>query len=109
MFESALERVAVVLFVLAACAHGWSLARRLRRIEEAQAQTLRALDGLRTYLYEIDPQFDDERALLARPQPASAGDDDEDPGPSLSGLALLELREEKAAAGRRTLSSNFLA
>lgn len=107
MFESALERVILVLVIGAAVLHGWSLTRRLRRIEDAQARTLRALDGLRSYLYEIDPQFDDERALLARPAPTSDDDDDEG-GPSLSGLALLELREEKAAAGKRTLASGFL-
>jgi formiminotetrahydrofolate cyclodeaminase len=59
-------------------------------------------DGLRDYLYEIDPQFDEERQLWNELN--DAVDNDE---PSFSVMAHIELTQRKENQGRRTLSSGF--
>jgi len=53
--------------------------------------------GLRRYLYEIDPQFDDERAALKHVFD----------GALLGGKDHLDLMKHKEAEGRRTLNTLF--
>jgi len=53
--------------------------------------------GLRRYLYEIDPQFDGERALLKEVFD----------GKLLAGKGHLDLTKQKEAKGRRTLNTPF--
>jgi hypothetical protein len=63
-------------------------------------RTNEQLDGLREYLYEIDPQFDEERELLD-------GLHSDDPNTVFDGMQLMELEKSKKKVGRRTLSSRF--
>lgn len=65
--------------------------RRLDRLFEE-------LNGLREYLYEIDPQFDEERALLADLM-AERG--------LFAGLHHMDLIKRKKAEGKRTLNTPF--
>jgi hypothetical protein len=46
-------------------AQGWYLNTRLERVHAKLDRALECFDGLRDYLYEIDPQFDEERRLLS--------------------------------------------
>lgn len=56
-------------------------------------------DGLREYLYEIDPQFDDERDSARAFHEGRS---------MFAGAHDLELQREKKENGRRTLRSSFL-
>lgn len=60
---------------------------------------LENFNGMREYLYEIDPQFDDEREL------AKAFQDEES---MFAGMDDLELQLRKREEGKRTLNSTFL-
>ena len=76
-----------------------SMREKISSMEKKLDLTLETLDGLRRYLYEIDPQFDDERASEsemndAMSSPMAAYDD-------------LKLIESKEAAGKRTLTTRF--
>jgi hypothetical protein len=55
--------------------------------------------GLRRYLSEIDPQFDDERRLLKE-----AFDEE---GSLFAGKEYLDLTKRKVSEGRRTLDSPY--
>jgi hypothetical protein len=77
--------VAVVLWV----AHGWYLNSRLISVHAKLDRLLDQFNGLREYLYEIDPQFDDERDL------SDVSD----------GYAHLQLVTKKDEDGRRTLNT----
>ena len=61
MFESGIEITIVLTAVALWFAHGWYLNERLKRVHEKLDRITQAFDGLRQYLYEIDPQFNDER------------------------------------------------
>ena len=56
--------------------------------------------GLRDYLYEIDPQFDDER------QSRAAFENDES---SFAGMNDMEIVRDKEKAGKRTLNTPFVS
>ena len=58
-------------------------------------------DGLREYLYEIDPQFDDEREIRAR---LSSSEN----SALLAPTDDMELISEKEKMGKRTLSTPFV-
>ncbi|MEJ1958041.1 MAG: hypothetical protein WDM70_00040 [Nitrosomonadales bacterium] len=60
---------------------------------------LEALDGLRNYLYEIDPQFDDERE-----SDANFKNNDS----MFAGMNDMELIRKKEAEGKRTLNTPFI-
>ena len=73
-----------------------------KRLDEAHKKIDRALQnfiGLRNYLYEIDPQFDDERQ-------SNSDMDDFDTNP-MAAVDDMQLIERKEAAGRRTLNTPF--
>lgn len=59
----------------------------------------RCIDELHERLRALDPQFDDERALL---------DDFNNDRGALTGMALMEIQRKKEAAGKLTLSSPLL-
>ena len=61
MFDSGVEKTVVITAVVLWFAHGWYLNNRLLQVHEKLDQVLEQFNGLRNYLYEIDPQFDDER------------------------------------------------
>ena len=81
-------------------ATGWYLNERLKFVHKKLDAVLESFDGLREYLYEIDPQFSDERQLLIE---AFAED-----GSPFAGKAHMDLMAEKNSEGFRTLRTNFL-
>lgn len=97
--ETLIVLSAVVLWV----ANGWYLNERLNVVHRKLDRVLEQFDGLRRYLYEIDPQFDDERALR------EAFEEGEARGAfPLDAMHLSELRARKREQGRRNLNSPFV-
>lgn len=92
--ETYIGSVAVALWF----AHGWYLNTRLERVHAKLDRVLECFDGLRDYLYEIDPQFDDER------ESARAFANDES---MFAGMNDMELQRRKKASGKRTLNTPF--
>ncbi|WP_035057488.1 hypothetical protein [Andreprevotia chitinilytica] len=84
-------------------AQGWYLNLQLKAVHEKLDLTLEAFDGLRDYLYEIDPQFDDERFLLAELEESL----EDDSTMSLAGASLVDLERLKKSEGRRTLADKL--
>jgi hypothetical protein len=91
-------RTAIVLWF----AHGWYLNTRLLSVHKKLDQIREQFSGLRDYLYEIDPQFDDERRLLAE-----LNESLETKSVSFAGMNHMELERRKQQQGRRTLNSPF--
>ncbi len=81
-------------------ATGWYLNERLKAVHAKLDRVLDAFHGLREYLYEIDPQFDEERELLD-------GLYSDDPPHVMDGMHHMNLQRAKAADGYRTLKSTF--
>jgi hypothetical protein len=96
-----LERFIVITAVVLWFAHGWYLNTRLDRLHAKLDQLLEQFNGLREYLYEIDPQFDDERASDRRLA------DEEGVSGSFAVGADMDLLNRKKAEGRRTLNTRF--
>lgn len=94
--ESTIIAAAVALWF----AQGWYLNTRLERVHKKLDSIFEKFNGLREYLYEIDPQFDDERKLLrefgANEEPLN-----------FAGMDHMKLTREKERQGRRTLNSPF--
>jgi hypothetical protein len=86
--------IAVVLWF----ATGWYLNERLKAVHQKLDGLSESFNGLRDYLYEIDPQFDDERIL---------GQAEFDSGPAINRLTLAELEKRKRSNGHRILTTNF--
>jgi hypothetical protein len=99
----ALEVTIIATAVALWFAHGWYLNSRLARLHAKLDRLIDGMEGLRLYLYEIDPQFDEERRL--REEIAEGVRTGAAP---LSGMALTELVKRRTAAGRRTLDTPFL-
>ena len=93
-FEAALG-IAVVLWF----ATGWYLNTRLIAVHKKLDGLFDQFNGLREYLYEIDPQFDDER--MSRDEFLSGN------GGMFAGADDLELVLKKNQDGARTLNSSF--
>ncbi len=87
----------VLIFSLGAMVS--KLSQDLRSANRKLEVLLEQFDGLREYLYEIDPQFDDER------ETGAAFDNEEH---LFAGMDDLQLKEKKKREGRRTLNSPFL-
>jgi hypothetical protein len=98
--ESTIIAAAVALWF----AQGWYLNTRLERVHKKLDLILEQFDGLRGYLYEKDPQFDDERQLLGELDQSL---DEEKPSFSFAGMHLNYLIKKKEQQGRRTLNSPF--
>jgi hypothetical protein len=94
--QSTIIVTAIALWI----AHGWYLNTRLISVHEKLDRVLSAFDGLRDYLYEIDPQFDDERAANTELDEAL-----DKPGFSFGGMSSMEIARHKKAEGKRTLNS----
>jgi hypothetical protein len=60
MFGSGIEKTIVLTAIALWFAQGWYLNEKLNPRHEKLDCLLDAFDGLRDYLYEIDPQFGDE-------------------------------------------------
>ena len=85
----------IVTAVVLWFAQGYYLNERLRDVHKKLDSVLDEFNGLREYLYEIDPQFDDERA----------SDEAVCKGEFLSGMDDMNLLDRKRAAGKRTLNT----
>lgn len=91
-----IESTVIITGVVVWFAHGWYLNDRLVRVHMKLDRVLEQFDGLRDYLYEIDPQFDDERTIrraFENNDSMHAGRDD------------MDLLRQKKFAGKRTLNS----
>lgn len=96
--ETTVIATAVALWL----AQGWYLNTRLERVHAKLDRALECFDGLRDYLYEIDPQFDEERRLLAeQDESLNSGKT------SFAGMNHMELIREKQTRGKRTLNTPF--
>lgn len=98
MFENSVEGTIIATAVALWFAHGWYLNERLKHVHRKLDCVLENFDGLRRYLYEIDPQFDDERLSNA---------DVFDDSQMFAGMDDIELLRRKESEGRRTLSTSF--
>jgi hypothetical protein len=99
MFDTGLERTIIVTAIALWFAHGWYLNEKLKLVHKKLDRVFEAFDGLRDYLYEIDPQFDDERASNL------AFENDES---MFSGMNGMELITRKKQNGKRTLNTLFI-
>ncbi|HVI99687.1 MAG TPA: hypothetical protein VM657_11555 [Sphingomonas sp.] len=84
-------------------ATGWYLNERLKRVHEKLDLVLDNFNGLREYLYEIDPQFDEERDLMTELWASVENDN-----MSFAGMHHMDLTKEKEKQGFRTLHTTFL-
>ena len=98
MLDSDTERAVIAVAAILLVALGWYLKVKLDSVHRKLDRTLRAFDGLRKYLYEKDPQFDDERHLLDHLASRTALD---------GGASHLELVERKKEHSKRTLKTSF--
>jgi hypothetical protein len=90
-----ITEIVLLVVVLSLVARGYYLANELKRVNDKLDKVLEQFDGLREYLYEIDPQFDDEREAS---QALEAGE-------SLAGMDDLKLQTRKESEGQRTLNT----
>lgn len=90
----------VLFFSLVALffAQGWYLNEKLKDIHLKIDKIMDSFDGLREYLYEIDPQFDDERKSLR------AFENEES---IFAGMDDMQLIRKKENEGKRTLNTPF--
>lgn len=100
MLESGIGATIIGTAIALWFAHGWYLNERLKLVHRKLDLTLDALEGLRAYLYEIDPQFDDER------ESSRAFENGES---MFSGMDDMEIIRKKEREGRRTLNTSFLS
>jgi hypothetical protein len=90
--------IAVVLWL----ATGWYLNERLKIVHQRLDMVSENFNGLRDYLYEIDPQFDDERRLMTELHESLDSDK-----LSFAGMEHMELTKRKKEQGFRTLNTSF--
>lgn len=84
-------------------ATSWYLNERLKLVHQKLDFVLDNFNGLREYLYEIDPQFDEERRLMIELHESL------DTGKlSFAGKEHMDLTKEKKERGYRTLQSSFV-
>lgn len=99
MFESGVERTIVFAAIGLWFAQGWYLNERLRDVHKKLDCILENFNGLREYLYQIDPQFDHER------RSHQAFENNES---MFAGMNDMELIMKKEKAGKRTLNTPFV-
>ncbi|MCS0584840.1 hypothetical protein NX784_24950 [Massilia pinisoli] len=61
-----IESTVIITSAVVWFAHGWYLNDRLAKVHAMLDRVLEQFHGLRTYLYDIDSQFDDEREVIRR-------------------------------------------
>lgn len=104
MFDGPVEKTVILTGIALWFAHGWYLNERLKSGHKKLDILLDQFNGLREYLYEIDPQFDDERGSRERFEEHMS---DPSKGDMLSGMDDMKLIREKNEAGKRTLNTTF--
>jgi hypothetical protein len=92
------ELIIIIAAITLWFAQGWYLNEALKSVHRKLDVLDDQFGGLRRYLYEIDPQFDDERKLLKE-----FGEDTS----MFAGKDHLDLTKQKEAEGRRTLNTLF--
>ena len=102
MFDSDVEVTIIITVIVLWFAHGWYLNERLKSVHKKLDILCDQFNGLRDYLYEIDPQFDDERSLLN-----DLHDSLESGSMSFAGMNHMELLKTKEKQGKRTLNTPF--
>jgi hypothetical protein len=106
MFDSSIEKAIILTAIALWFAHGWYLNERLKSVHAKLDSVLDHFNCLRVYLYEIDPQFDDERESSERFEAHMATPDSND---LFAGGNNMELIRKKEKAGKRTLNTPFLS
>jgi len=96
-----LQNTIIVTAIILWFANGWYLNERLNLVHKKLDKTLYTLDGLRKYLYEIDPQFDLERFMYKMYMEES------DNSCASEGYAWSKFKDEKEQSGKRTLDTRF--
>ena len=105
MLESGIEKTIVITAVALWFAHSWYLNTRLLNVHKKLDKVLDEFNGLRLYLYEIDPQFDDERET--RQRFFDEDNADSNFGAAFAAMDDIELKRRKENQGKRTLSTRF--
>lgn len=98
MLNGSVELWVLLLVIVALGTYSLYLGLRLKRAHQKLDRLLSAMDGLREYLYEIDPQFDDER---------KSNQDFEYNESIFAGTQDTALQRRKKQQGRRTLNTPF--
>ena len=106
MFDSTVERTVILTGIALWVAHGWYLNERLKSVHAKLDAVLDQFNGLREYLYEIDPQFDDERESRQQFEKHMS---DSNSGDMFAGMDDMELIRKKEKAGKRTLDTSFVS
>lgn len=106
MFDSSVERSVILTTIALWFAHGWYLNNRLKSVHAKLDSVLDEFNGLRKYLYEIDPQFDNERKSSDRFEEHMSASDSID---MCAGMDAMKLIREKEKAGKRTLNTPFVS
>ena len=106
MFNSSVETTVILTAIALWFAHGWYLNERLKSVQAKLDSVLDQFNGLREYLYEIDPQFDDEREFSERFEHHLCSPDSND---MFAGMNDMELIREKEKTGKRTLNTPFVS
>lgn len=104
MNDFSLQSILSVVIIALLLSYIWYLDKRLNEVNVKLNWISANFHGLREYLYEIDPQFDDERESEHRFQTHMANKDSSD---FMSGMYDSELIESKEKAGKRTLNTPF--
>lgn len=98
MSDSATSLTVIITAAVLWFAHGTYLNIKLKEVHDKLDKILDNFNGLRNYLYEIDPQFNDERESNAA---VGRGD-------FLSGMDDMDIRKRKEESGQRTLRTPFV-
>jgi hypothetical protein len=106
MMDSSVERTVILTAIALWFAHSWYLNERLKSVHAKLDSVLDQFNGLREYLYEIDPQFDDERESSDRFEKHMSAPESND---IFAGMNDMELISEKEKVGRRTLNTPFVS
>jgi hypothetical protein len=105
MFESDLEKLIIGSVIVLWFANGWYLNEKLKAVHKKLDRLSENFNGLREYLYEIDPQFNDERESRDRFNEHMADPENKD---MFAGMNDMELIREKEKMGKRTLQTPFV-
>lgn len=106
MFDGTVERTVILTAIALWFAHGWYLNERLKSVHAKLDSVLDQFNGLREYLYEIDPQFNDERESRERFEKHMSAPDSNDSFAAMNDMALIR---EKVKTGKRTLNTPFVS
>ncbi|MDP2679308.1 MAG: hypothetical protein Q8O85_11385 [Rhodoferax sp.] len=106
MFDNSVEKTIILTAIALWFAHGWYLNERLKSVHAKLDTVLGQFNGLREYLYEIDPQFDDERESRERLEEHMSATDSND---MFAGMNDMELIRKKEKTGTRTLGTPFVS